>query len=96
MPKKKISGKTKLNPEMSPGVDDSKESLHLLERKEKTYPTSHRLKESDIQRLKSIVKNVNDASSSTRISETNVVRALILIGENTKPEKIIKAYKQLL
>lgn len=96
MSKKKIIGKTKLKPGMSPEAVESKESLNLLKRKEKIYPTSYRLKESDIMRFKSIVKAVNDVSSSAYISETNVLRALILIGENTKPERIIKAYKQLL
>lgn len=92
MPKKKMIGKTKLQPD---ALTTSKDLLNLVIQREKINPTSVRLKESDKLKLKKIVKDVNEKSASN-ISKAGIIRALIHIGSKIKKEKIIDAYKELL
>lgn len=94
MSKKPITGKTKLSPESTPGLSIS-EPLKLLTKKSRSLPRSYRLKASDLEKLKKIVEGVNEISSSG-ISETNIIRALISIGIKIKPARLIKAYRDIL
>ena len=75
-------------------TEKPKKKVIKKDSKEKVLPTSFRLKESDKLRLKEIVKVVNDISSSD-ISETGIIRALILLGSKIQKNRIIKAYKDL-
>lgn len=94
MPKKTITGKTKLSPDNTTDLSAS-EPLKLLTKKSRSLPRSYRLKASDLERLKKIVEGVNEISSSN-ISETNVIRALISIGINIRPARLIKAYRDIM
>lgn len=94
MPKKQITGKTKLT-SIVPSETMPPEPLNLISRKEKVFPRSFRLKEADIERLRAITKSVNEVSSS-RISDTNVLRALISLATKISPERILNAYRDLL
>ena len=94
MSKKPITGKTKLSPESTPGLS-TPEPLKLLSKKSRALPRSYRLKASDLEKLKKIVEGVNEISSSN-ISETNIIRALISIGVKINPARLIKAYRDIL
>ncbi len=94
MPKKQITGKTKLS-SVVPSESLSQEPLNLISRKDRIFPRSFRLKEADIERLKAITKGVNDVSAS-RISDTNIIRALISLGMKINPDKVLNAYRDLL
>lgn len=92
MAKKKIVGKTKLKSGIQPG--SSTKSLNLLSPKKKSIAKTYRLKEHDLERLREISKAVNSLCSS-HISDTDLIRALILMGSKFQKEKIINALKQL-
>ncbi len=94
MPKKAITGKTKLS-NVVQSEPISQEPLNLIFKKDKVFPRSFRLKEADLERLRTITKGVNDISAS-RVSDTNVLRALFLLGMKISPEKILNAYRDLL
>ena len=94
MPKKKITGQSKLATTNSPG--DTSEDLKLVSRKAQLKPTSFRLTPEDSERLKSITAAVNELSPYKKISETMVVRALLFNGQKMKPETLIKAIKEVI
>lgn len=94
MAKKKITGQSKLARTSSPG--DSAEDLQLVSRKPKLKPTSFRLTPEDSQRLKSITAEVNKLSPYKKISETMVVKALLFNGHKMKPERLLKAIREVI
>ena len=94
MPKKTITGKTKLSPDSTTDLSAA-EPLKLLAKKSRLLPRSYRLKESDLERLRKIVEGINEISSSN-FSETNIIRALIAIGVKLKSARIINAYREIL
>jgi len=90
--KKKIVGKSKLA-----GVQVEKEtekpSLDLISRKPESKMKSFRLFDTDIEKLRTITKEVNRFSATRVISETSVIKGLIELGAKTSPEKILKSIK---
>jgi hypothetical protein len=70
------------------------ERLGLVSKKPATRkPRSYRLRPTDLERLSKIVEAVNGSSSGRRITETDVLRGLIVIGENTKQKQLIDAIR---
>lgn len=94
MAKKKIVGRTKLREGIQPG-DSSSIQLNRITPKKKSIAKTYRFKETDLQRLREIANAINK-ESSTHISDTSLIRTLILIGKKTNPAKIIKAYRELI
>ncbi|MCB2180944.1 MAG: hypothetical protein KQH63_02830 [Desulfobulbaceae bacterium] len=94
MAKKKITGQSKLAKTSSP--DDSSENLKLVARKSQLQPTSFRLTPEDKERLKSITSEVNELSPHKKISETMVIKALLYTGRKMKPERVIKAIREVI
>jgi len=92
MAKKQITGKSKLS-NIVVEKDDKKEKLGVVSKKKKTFKKTYELGEKDVEKLKSIVKRVNDESFN-KISETSIIKGLIEIGGKSKTEKIIKAIKE--
>jgi hypothetical protein len=102
MAKKLIAGKTKLTAAIVPGKKESinqkeLEPLNLIPpKKEVILPRSFRLKQSDLERLKNITREVNDVSPSHFFSETNIIRSLIYLGSKIKPDRILNAFRDIL
>lgn len=90
--KKKIVGKSKLA-SVQVEKEAEKPSLDLISHKPESKMKSFRLFDSDIEKLRTITKEVNRHSSSRVISETSVIKGLIELGAKTKPEKILKSIK---
>jgi len=90
--KKKIIGKSKL---ASVQIEEKtgKTALDLISHKPESKMKSFRLFESDIDKLRTITKEVNKHSATRVISETSVIKGLIELGAKTSPEKILKSIK---
>ncbi|KEQ15029.1 hypothetical protein [Endozoicomonas numazuensis] len=58
-------------------------------------PKSFRLSGDDIANLKQITQAVNGISHS-KVSETKVVKALLQLGSELPPEKVLKALREIL
>lgn len=58
-------------------------------------PKSFRLSGDDIANLKQITQMVNGVSRS-KVSETKVVKALLQLGSQLPPEKLLKALREIL
>ena len=69
--------------------------LNVVPKKEREFPKSFRLTQSDLQKLKRIKDGVNERST-IKFSEAKIIRALISIGIKMKPERIIKAFGDIL
>jgi hypothetical protein len=70
------------------------ERLGLVSKKPATRkPRSYRLRPTDLERLLKIVEAVNGSSTGRRITETDVLRGLIVIGENIKQQQLIDAIR---
>ena len=71
------------------------ERLGLVSKKPATRkPRSYRLRATDLERLSKIVEAVNELSAGRRITETDVLRGLLVIGENYKPKQLIDAIRE--
>jgi len=70
--------------------------LRLVGRQSSILPTSFRLSPEDKERLKRIASAVNDLSPNKKISETNIMRALIYSGEKMKPDKLLQAIREII
>ena len=58
-------------------------------------PKSFRLSGDDIANLKQITQAVNGVSRS-KVSETKVIKALLQLGSQLPPEKVLKALREIL
>jgi len=95
MAKKKIIGQSKLSAGVTP--ETSSNDLQLISQPKATLqPTSFRLTPEDKERLKGITSTVNDLSPNKKISETMIVRALLFSGDKMKPERLIKAIREVM
>ncbi|OED44680.1 hypothetical protein ACH42_07000 [Endozoicomonas sp. (ex Bugula neritina AB1)] len=63
--------------------------------KSSATPKSFRLSGDDIANLKQITQAVNGVSRS-KVSETKVIKALLQLGSNLAPEKVLKALREIL
>jgi hypothetical protein len=93
---KKITGKSKLL-----NIQDNnlskEEPLNLLNsKKSKPILKNFRLAISDIENLKKIIEVINHETPSRSISETKIIKALIFLGSQMPPNKILKAIKEIL
>ena len=63
---------------------------------EKTLMKSFRFRTSDFENLKKISKSVNEIKKTGRkINETDIVKGLLLIGLEIKPEKLLNKIKEI-
>ena len=68
----------------------SVEKLDIISHKETVHKNkSFRFRAIDLQRIKSILKKINDVSQTTLFKETDIIRGLLTLGEETSGEKII-------
>ena len=94
------AGETKLSM-TAPPINNSlevvkkhKHSLNLLTKKKQfLQPKSYRLNQADIKRIKKIMTSINQYGPNKIITETDLIRGLLVIGERLKPEKIIALIK---
>lgn len=63
--------------------------------KPSAVPKSFRLGGDDLANLKQITEAVNGISRS-KVSETKVIKALLQIGAQLSPEKVLKALREIL
>ena len=72
------------------------EKLNLISKKKKG-PTmrSYRLHDSDMTNLRQVTEHVNELTEHKRVTETDVVKALALLGTKMKPDQILKAVKEV-
>lgn len=95
---KKIVGTSKLGSIQILKKEATKkdDALNLISKKKKG-PTmrSYRLHESDMANLREITQRVNELTEHKRVTETDVVKALALLGLKMKPEQILKAVKEV-
>jgi len=95
MAKKPLTIKTKLSNDSSSLPDQEisgKPEVTSTRISKKLFLKNYRLRGLDIQRLEGLVKAVNDLSTS-RMTETDVIKSLIYLGSKSKKERIINAYK---
>jgi len=86
-----IVGSSKLSKAQSP-----QEPLNLIQKKNKSKMHSYRLQPIDEDSLKKMLKDINAIRTGKIITETGLIRGLISLGAKTKPEKILKALKDVL
>ncbi len=88
---KKIKGTSKL---ASPSKNKkSKDQLNLTKPRKSSTLKAFRLYENDLQCLQEITGKMNEASHR-HISETAVIRALLVLGTKTSAEKLIKSLRE--
>lgn len=69
---------------------EENEKLKIISHEKPLYKNkSFRFKAADLQRIKNIVEKTNEASSSTYFKETDIIRGLLVLGEEISGEKII-------
>lgn len=75
---------------------EKKGALNLISKKKKG-PTmrSYRLHKSDMANLRLIAEQVNELTEHKRVTETDIVKALALLGLKMKPEQILRAVKEV-
>lgn len=56
-------------------------------------PRSYRLRPDDLERLSKIVESVNDLGAGRKITETDVLRGLIVLGTQTPGDRLIDAIR---
>lgn len=97
MPKKEITGESKLLTR-SGDLSEPKEKLSLTSpKKPEPKMKNYRLKETDMERLQSIIENVNHLRPIDEpVTEIAVIKALLLMGSRTKPEQMLKTIKEVM
>jgi hypothetical protein len=90
-PKSKLS---KLLDENELNLDN--EPLNIINQESKVFPTSFRLRKIDIERLEDCLKKINDINISHPINKTYLVRGLIMLASEYKPEKMLEYIKKSL
>ena len=93
MPKKKITGKSKLSNVSTAPKENTQEKLNIISKEKKSIRRNYLFGEKDIEALSKIVNRVN-GESSRNITETSVIKGLIEIGKKSKTERLIKAIKE--
>lgn len=95
MPKKRITGQSKLLTEPQTSVP-ADAPLNLTTPKPRPSALKNfRLNDLDREQLQQIVSTVNRLSPYKKISENTVIKALIFLGGKMNPEKILKATKEV-
>ena len=95
---KKTAAKKKLGSaasKLSQAAPIAKPEGVVTQKKTSATPKSFRLSGDDIASLKQITEAVNGLSRS-KVSETKVVKALLQLGSQLPPEKVLKALREIL
>lgn len=93
---KKITGQSKL---LQRHIENTptEEPLNLIKpHRAKAILKNYRFSSLDLDNLQKITEALNQEYPHQTISETKIVRSLILLGSQMKPERILKALKELL
>jgi hypothetical protein len=81
--------------DLSQEKKQEKNLILIIKRKKKPiYPKSYRLNQDDTERMKKILKAVNECGLSRIFTETEIIKGLLVIGEKTRSEKIISSIKE--
>lgn len=78
-----------------PGIKKNQKPEGIVTTNQTVKPTSVRLTPDDKANLKQIVQSVNGVSRS-KVSGTKVMQALLHMGAQMPPEKVLKAIRELL
>jgi hypothetical protein len=90
--KKKITGQSNLTAPSEPLTKTNSEPLNLTTpQQKKPRLKNFLLNDLDCDRLGKLVKEANQNSPYRKISETSLVRALLLLGSKMDIERIVKA-----
>lgn len=89
---KRLSGAGSKLSQMQPAT---KPEGVVSKHKPSATPKSFRLSGDDIANLKQITEAVNGISRS-KVSETRIVKALLQLGSQLAPEKVLKALREIL
>ena len=95
MPKKPLTGTTKLTEAAQTQLAPESEGLHLVRRKPKTILKNFRLSAADVERLRLVTQAVSEESDRV-ISETAVIKGLSALGQRTNPARIFKLIKEVM
>ena len=76
-------------------AEKPKDSNKILEKKSKGYARSYRFDSEIKDILKEVLDNVNSISPK-KISETRLIKALIIMGKKSNPEKVLQAAREVL
>lgn len=97
MPKKQITGESKLLTRNS-NLSEPNEKLPLTSpKKPEPKMKNYRLKETDLERLNSIIEKVNQLRPIDEpVTEIAVIKALLLMGSRTKSEQMLKTIKEVM
>lgn len=101
MPKKQITGESKLLTranQIDEPINEPIEKLPLVSpKKPEPKMKNYRLKETDLERLNSIIENVNQLRPIDEpVTEIAVIKALLLMGSRTKPEQMLKTIREVM
>lgn len=93
--KKKITGHSNLTAPVEQASVEKDTPLKLTTPKQKKPKLKNfLLTDLDLERLISLVNEANQASPYKKISETAIIRALLLLGGKLDIEKIVKAARE--
>lgn len=94
MPKKLNPAQTKLSKQIP--TEKAKNKIGILDskNKKKHFPRAFRFTSEDLQSLKKITKFVNQ-ESKRYVSETKVLQALIYLGLEVPPPRILRAIREI-
>ncbi len=95
MPKKKITGASKLLTEKEPSAPPTAPLNLTTPKVKKPRLKNFRLNDVDQEQLRRIVDEVNRLSPYKKISEATIIKSLIFLGSKMPPEKILKATKEV-
>lgn len=75
--------------------DGHNEKLNIIAHTESTSKNkSFRFRLIDLQRIKLILEKTNESSNTTIFKETDIIRGLLVLGEEITGEKIISAIRK--
>lgn len=90
---KKLTGVTKLARAVQDKSLEENQSTTELKGRQKPRLKNFRLTGVDIMRLQKLTEAVNEGSER-QISETAVIKGLIILGEKTNTEKLLKMIRE--
>jgi hypothetical protein len=94
MPRKLKPTQTKLSKQISTVKVKNKIGIMDYKNKKKHFPRAFRFTPEDLHNLKRITKLANQ-ESKRYVSETKVLQALIQIGLEVPPSRVIKAIREI-
>lgn len=94
MAKKPLTGQSKLGEAAKRKANEDEGSITKVRERQKSKLKNFRLTGADIMRLQKLTDAIN-GESERLISETAVIKGLLLLGEKTAPEKLLKIIREV-